>query len=258
MSIKQIAIELRNVSIKYADSEVVSKVSCKIMKGSFVGLVGPNGAGKSTIIKAILGLVPVASGKILLFDQPHDKLGNKRLLGYLPQKISGTNPLFPATVAEIVLLGLVASKSFPKLITKNDRLKVAALLNELKIKHLQSRIFSELSGGQQQKVILARTLIADPEILIFDEPSTALDPNSREAFFQIIRKLNQEKGKTIILTTHDTGYIGEVADQLMYLDRKLIYYGSFQEFCRSAEMGKRFGEYDQHLICHQHLDHEYN
>jgi zinc transport system ATP-binding protein len=170
----------------------------------------------------------------------------------LPQKTATINTLFPATVREVVILGLLAKKKWPKRISKNDQIKSTEILKELGIDDLKNRMYSELSGGQQQKVLLARALVSNPELLIFDEPSTALDPESRESFFQLVEKLNKERGIAIILITHDTGYIGKYANKLLYIDKGLIYYGKFSEFCSSEKMNSYFGKYEQHLICHQH------
>ena len=144
------------------------------------------------------------------------------------------------------------SKKFPKRTTKNDQIKVNNILNDLGISDLKNKMLGELSGGQQQKVLLARALVSNPEILIFDEPSTALDPNSRESFFKLIQKLNKEKGIAIILITHDTGYIGSYANKLMYLDHELKYFGEISGFCHSDGKNHSFERSDEHIIWHQH------
>ncbi|MEK6645846.1 MAG: metal ABC transporter ATP-binding protein [Candidatus Firestonebacteria bacterium] len=245
-------IETKKVSVHYGQTEAIKEMSFAIEKGDFVGLAGPNGAGKTTLIKAILGLLPISKGNIELFGNIHRKFNDWGKIGYLPQKISTINVLFPATVDEIVMLGLLSQKKWPKRMTKNDQVKTDEILNELGITDLKKRMFSDLSGGQQQKILLARALVLKPEILIFDEPSTALDPESRESFFQLVQKLNKQNGITVILITHDTGYIGQYANKLLYIDKSLIYFGGFGDFCRSEKMGSYFGGYDQHIICHQH------
>ncbi len=245
-------IETKNISVHYGQTEALKDVSFAIEKGDFVGLAGPNGAGKTTLIKAILGLLPVSKGKIELFGKTKEKFNEWGKIGYLPQKFSTINALFPATVDEIVILGLLSQKKFPKRITANDQKKVNDILRELDISDLKKRMLLELSGGQQQKVLLARALVSNPEILIFDEPSTALDPESRESFFQLIQKLNKQNGIAIILITHDTGYIGQYANKLLYIDKSLIYFGKFSDFCRDEKMNSYFGKYEQHVICHQH------
>jgi zinc transport system ATP-binding protein len=245
-------IETKNLSVYYGQTEALKDVSFAIEQGDFVGLAGPNGAGKTTLIKAILGLLPISKGKIELFGKTKEKFDDWGKIGYLPQKFSTINALFPATVDEVVMLGLLSQKKFPKRITASDQKKVNDILQGLDIINLRKRMLSELSGGQQQKVLLARALVSSPEILIFDEPSTALDPESRESFFQLIQKLNKQNGIAIILITHDTSYIGQYANKLLYIDKSLIYFGKFSDFCVSEKMNSYFGKYEQHVICHQH------
>lgn len=246
-------ITTNSLSVNYDKSEALSDVSFSIERGDFVGLAGPNGAGKTTLVKAILGLLPLATGNIELFGQSQKEFTAWGKIGYLPQKASTINPLFPATVQEIVTLGLLSGQNFPKRLSKTDEEQTDNVLRELAIGDLKNRMFSDLSGGQQQKVLLARALVSKPEVLIFDEPSTALDPESREAFFKMLQRLNKEKGITILFITHDTGYIGQYANKLMYIDKNLIYYGMFSDFCRSEKMNTYFGTYEHHVICHQHV-----
>lgn len=245
-------IETKNLSVRYGQTEALKNISFAIEKGDFVGLAGSNGAGKTTLIKAILGLLPISKGKIELFGKTKQKFNDWGKIGYLPQKFSTINALFPATVDEVVMLGLLSQKKFPKRITASDHKRVDETLQELGISDFKKRMLSVLSGGQQQKVLLARALVSNPEILIFDEPSTALDPESRESFFQLIQKLNKQNGVAIVLITHDTGYIGQYANKLLYIDKSLIYFGKFSDFCASEKMNSYFGKYEQHVICHQH------
>jgi zinc transport system ATP-binding protein len=215
-------------------------------------LAGPNGAGKTTLIKAILGLLPISKGTINLFGKPHKYFHDWWKIGYLPQKFSTINILFPATVEEVVILGLLSQKNWPKSITRNDYKKTQGILQELGIYDLKTSMLSELSGGQQQRVFLARALVAQPEVLIFDEPSTALDPASRNDFFLLIKKLNKDKNITIILITHDTGYIGSYANKLLYIDHTLVHFGKISDYCISKKVGPYFEKSDRHIIWHQH------
>jgi zinc transport system ATP-binding protein len=245
-------IEAKNISVSYGPSVALKDVSFVIEKGDFVGLAGSNGAGKTTLVKALLGLLPLTEGEIRLFGTLEAKFNNWDKIGYLPQKFSTINALFPATVEEVVALGLLSTKKFPRMISKNDYQKARAIMEELGIADQAKKMLSELSGGQQQKAFLGRALISKPEVLIFDEPSTALDPNSRASFFRLLQDLNRKQGITIILITHDTGYIGKYANKLLYLDQDLIYFGKFSEFCADHKMKSYFGEHEQHIICHQH------
>lgn len=245
-------LEINNLSANYGTTQVLKNISFNVERGDFVGLAGPNGAGKTTLIKTILGLLPIISGSIKLFNKPIADFNEWGNIGYLPQKSSTLNALFPATVGEVVGLGLLSKNKWVKRLSSEDQNEINQILDELGITNLKDKIFFELSGGQQQKVLLARALVSKPKLLIFDEPSTALDPESRESFFHLLQALNTKEKIAIILITHDTGFIGQYADKLLYIDKNLIYFGKFSDFCQSDKMNNYFGKYEQHLICHQH------
>ncbi|MEN6383875.1 MAG: metal ABC transporter ATP-binding protein [Phycisphaerales bacterium] len=245
-------IKINNLSISYNSHEAIKDVSFEVGQGDFIAIVGPNGAGKTTLIKAIFGLVGIKSGSIELFDMPSKRFTNWGKIGYLPQQFSAINPLFPATAEEVIELGLLSQKKNPKSITHKDKKKVDEIAEKLKIGNLKKRMLSELSGGQQQKVFLARCLVSKPQLLIFDEPSTALDPDSRDSFFELIKQLNKQENIAVLLVTHDAGFVGKYAEKLLYVDKKIVYFGKFSEFCKSKEMRLFFGEHYQHIVCHQH------
>lgn len=245
-------LDIRNLSVRYGQTEALTDISFSVQKGDFIGLVGPNGGGKTTLAKTILGLIPVHSGTISLFGTVQKQFSDFSRIGYLPQKQTGINPLFPASVEEIILLGLLSQKPWPKRITREDTKAVIKIMNTLGITTLKEKMLSELSGGQQQKVLLARSLVSEPELLILDEPSTALDPESRKQFFSLVKNLNTTKQTTIILITHDTGYIGKYANNILYVDRQLVFYGKIEEFCPDREMSSCFEKSDKHIIWHQY------
>lgn len=246
-------IKIKDISVHYGQTQVLKDMSFIIESGDFVGLAGPNGAGKTTLIKTILKLHPLSNGDIELFGRQQKSFDDWGKIGYLPQKSSNINPLMPTTVNEVVMFGLLSKKKWPKSITKQDQIQIDKILIELGIIDLKKRMLSELSGGEQQKVLLARTLVCQPQILIFDEPSTALDPESREFFYTLIQRLNKQNGISVILVTHDTGSIGSYANKLLYIDKTIVYFGEFSDFCVSGEMNTYFGKFAQHVICHQHL-----
>lgn len=245
-------IELNNISVSYGQTEVIKDISLNINKGDYIGLVGPNGSGKSTLVKAILGLVPLSAGSVRLFGEKQSVFSDWHKIDYLPQNLYKINPLFPASVEEIIFTGLLSSKINPKLKNRNDDQEINRILRQLGIESIRHRLLTDLSGGQQQKVMLGRALVSTPEVLFFDEPATALDPGSRESFYALIEKLNQEDGITVIIITHETGHIGKHANKLVYIDKKLVFSGSFRDFCASDLMDHFFGEHNHHNICHQH------
>jgi zinc transport system ATP-binding protein len=224
------AIDIQQLSISFGGNSVVNNVTCSIEKGQFVGIAGPNGAGKTTLIRGILGLVPAAFQKAEVLGM---LIGSQKLyghIGYLPQKQKMVNPLLPATAEEVVLLGLYSDGFRFRKISYEDRKRAGESLEKLGIRDLASRQVSRLSGGQYQRVMLARALARDPEILILDEPSTGLDSDARESLFSLLKKLNVDREITILLITHDTEYIGRYADTLLYMDRELLYSGPVAEF----------------------------
>jgi zinc transport system ATP-binding protein len=129
---------------------------------------------------------------------------------------------------------------------------IDAALELLGIVPLKKRLIGGLSGGQQQRVLLARAMVNRPELLILDEPTTALDPETREQFYALLERINRSEGTTVLLVTHDTWSIGKYANRFLYVDKKIIFDGSFDDFCHSEEMTAFFGEHAQHLICHRH------
>jgi zinc transport system ATP-binding protein len=236
----------------YREGCVLEDVSFTVTAGDYVGIVGPNGSGKSTLVQALLGLVAISSGSARLFGSRSDGFSQWGRVGYLPQSLHLLNPVFPATVAETVGLGLLSLKKFPRRLTRQDRDSVDKMLNDLGIYDLRAKLIGELSGGQQQRVLLARALVNNPELLILDEPTAALDPETRERFYSMVSEINHVRGVTVLLVTHDTGVIGQYASKMLYLDTRMLFFGSFDDFCHSPEMSSLFGEHSQHLMCHRH------
>jgi len=247
-----VLLNIEGLCVRYNAADVLRKISFRVSPGDYVGIVGPNGSGKSTLIKAALGLVGAERGNITLFGAPLESFTEWERIGYLPQRLRFFNPNFPATVEEIVGLGLLAGRRLPRKLTPEDREAIEKTLETMGITALRKRIIGELSGGQQQRVLLARAVVGGPELLILDEPTTALDPETRERFYTLLRDLNRDKGVTVILVTHDTSSIGTYASRFIYVDKEIVFDGTFDDFCHSEEMTNLFGEFAQHLIWHRH------
>jgi zinc transport system ATP-binding protein len=152
----------------------------------------------------------------------------------------------------VVALGLLGGKHFPKRLTAGDRQRVTGVCEQMGIGDLARRMVSELSGGQQQRVLLARALVNQPELLILDEPTTALDPETRESFYALLRTINREQRTTVVMVTHDTWNIGRYAARMLYLDRRVVFDGTFEEFCHAPDMARFFGEHAGGAIYHEH------
>ena len=189
-------LKVNELSLGYEKQVVINKISFEVNNKDFILVIGSNGAGKSTLIKGILGIIKPISGEIIYDSE------TKNHIGYMPQETK-VDRNFPASVMEIVLSGLINKMGRRPFYNKEDKKKAREALKILKIENLEKKIFSELSGGQRQKVLLARSLCATTNLLILDEPSNNLDQESKVEFYSTLKHLNEGHGITIIMITHD-------------------------------------------------------
>jgi zinc transport system ATP-binding protein len=241
------------LSAGYGPSPAIDAVDLAVEAGDYIGIVGPNGSGKTTLLRVLLGLLPASAGEILLWGTPLAAFRDWRRIGYLPQAAQLPFRRFPADVREVVASGRLAHLRFPKRLAAADRDAVERALDLLDLRPLARRMIGELSGGQFQRVCLARALVSEPELLILDEPTSALDPAFREQFYGLLARLNREKKTAILLVTHDSATVGAYASRLLYLDQKVVFDGTFSDFCRSPRMTDYFGPAAQHLLCGRHV-----
>lgn len=189
-------LSLDSVTIKYEYVEAITHLSLKIYPGEFVGIIGPNGGGKSTLVKTILGLIKPSEGHV----NYHTSL-KESMIGYVPQ-ITDINKHFPITVKETVLMAKLPKK--PRMFwkyTQEDHTQAERVLKEVNMLELKDRQINQLSGGEFKKVLIARALLSNPEILILDEPAAMVDKDSRRQIYQLLHEI---KGKvTIVLVSHD-------------------------------------------------------
>lgn len=237
LPIKEI-LKVDHLTIRYGKQVAVSDVSFAINRGEYVAIVGANGSGKSTLMKALLGLLPTSEGAFHFTDSPK--------IGYLPQKIAVQDKLFPATPHEIISMGLLAQKPFPRVLSSADRKVIHELLETLGIAEYEHTRIGLLSGGQQQRVMLARALVTQPDILILDEPTSALDPQMRSFFFDTLHRINVDLKTTILLITHDVATIGQYVSRILYLDQSLLFNGTFRDFCETKDLSPFIHHHDHH------------
>ncbi len=215
------AVKIDNLSVQYGQTIALSDVCLEIDHGEYLGIIGPNGGGKTTILKAILGLVPTVSGKVEIYGRKAGKTGT--LVGYVPQ-FAGLDKRFPVTVREVVLMGMLNEKPvlFHKY-SKSDKDAADRLLEKVGIYNLAGRQISALSGGEFQRMLIARALAVNPKLLLLDEPTASVDASSREQIYQLLEELN--KNMTIVLVTHDLLAISSQVRKLACLNRHLVYHG---------------------------------
>lgn len=198
----QPVVSMDNVSFKYEQRSVIEQLNFQILQRDFVGLIGSNGAGKTTLLRMIVGLLQPDQGQVRLFGTPIAQFRDWERIGYVPQK-NAFNPLFPATVREVVLSGLYGNKKLFRRLSRDDLKKGEDALHALRIEELADRRIGRLSGGQQQRVFLARALVNNPELLILDEPTVGIDSESQENFFHMIRHMHQRHNITFLMVSHD-------------------------------------------------------
>ena len=220
-------IDIKNLSLGYDGNIVLKNVNLKIEENDFICVVGPNGSGKSTLIKGILGLIKPISGTITFNNL------KQNFIGYMPQETK-VDSNFPASVLEIVLSGTLNKKSMSLFYTKEDKKLAIKNLKILGIENLKNKHFSELSGGQRQKVLLARSLCATSKLLILDEPSNNLDSKSKKNLYDILTNLNKNYNITIIMITHDLDHNNLIGNKILSLREDDIFYGTTEDFIKKV------------------------
>jgi zinc transport system ATP-binding protein len=218
-------LDVRDICVKLGSETVVEDVTLQVRRGEFVGLAGPNGGGKSTLLRCIVGLVPACCGEVRAFGSPAGTPAARRRMAYLAQNEAHVDPLFPATALEVAQIGRVPGRGLLRRLTAADKAAALQALEEVGVGHLKDRLVGSLSGGQRQRVLLAKALAGAPELLLLDEPTTGIDPQARDEFHHLLADLNQSKGLTIVLVSHDTDFLAHVAQRVIVLDRKVHFDG---------------------------------
>ena len=199
---EQEILKIENLYFDYSDTSVLRDVNFTLHKGDFLGIIGANGAGKSTLIKIILKILPYNKGKITLFGEDLSKFKENYKIGYVSQKANSFNSDFPATVKEVVMANLYSRRGLFKRYRKEDYEKLSTVLEKVGMSGYENRLIGNLSGGQSQKVFIARALMAQPELIILDEPSVGIDVRSQSELYGLLHRLNKE-GLTIIAVEHN-------------------------------------------------------
>ena len=206
-------IELKNVSFSFPDAEILEDVSFKLEDGEFVGVLGPNGGGKTTFLRLVLGLLKPQKGEVIVTD---------KRISYISQTTAMSDNNFPATVKEVVQLGLIRNK--PTLFSmKKQKERVNNILKELNLYEIRNKLVSELSGGQFQRVKLAKALINEPTLLILDEPDAGMDEESHDNLVHLINELHAKKINILFVSHHPHDL--ENADKIYFIeDGKMLTY----------------------------------
>jgi zinc transport system ATP-binding protein len=243
--VSAVVIQIDNVSVDRGGRRVLDGITFNVKQGEFVGLVGPNGAGKTTLLKAILGLVPVVEGRITLFGRPlGPRTSDRRSIGYVPQR-AAVRPRFPATVEDVVMMGRYAEIGLLRFPSATDRREVARSLEWVGIADRAKRPVSELSGGEQRRVLLAQALTASTKLLLLDEPTIGLDLPAEQEFYALLRRLQADLELTVLIVSHDLVALAGEADQLMCINRRLHVHGNPEDVIHSHAIREAYScEFD--------------
>jgi len=237
------AVEVENLAVTFGDHVALSGLSLKVSPNQFVAIVGPNGAGKSTFLKVLLGLIIPTSGDVKIFNKQPQSV-DPNWVGYVPQ-FKTMDRSFPALAIELVYTGL--SRRWPWNLGKNERQKALEALAQVGAAHLAERPMGHLSGGELQRICLARSIVRKPKLLMLDEPATGIDTIGEEDMYRMLEAYQNESGAALLMITHDWHAVTHHADHVLLLNRKQISFGPPSKALQEDNLRKAYGH-----IGHQH------
>lgn len=214
-------VTLEDVWVHYDGISILEGVSLVVEKGDFLGIIGPNGGGKTTLLKVILGLITPSRGKVTILGKPPGK--GSRYIGYVPQ-YNLFDRDFPVNVRDTVLMGCNGIRGLFRRYTSEDRERAREALRTVGMLSYQDYQVGKLSGGEQQRVFIARAMVSRPKLLLLDEPTASVDSAMQTDFYELLDRLKQEI--TIIMVSHDLSAVSVYVDKIACLNRQLYYHGS--------------------------------
>ncbi|QDU08555.1 metal ABC transporter ATP-binding protein [Gimesia aquarii] len=237
LPLEETPLSVYDLTVAYHRKPVIWDVSFEIPPGKLVGIVGPNGAGKSTLIKAIMELIPKASGRVQIFGKPYQK--NRQRVGYVPQRES-VDWDFPVDALDVVTMGLYKEIGWCLPVRKKYRVLAMDALERVGIADYARRQISQLSGGQQQRTFLARALVQNADLYLMDEPFAAVDAATEKAIVQILQEM-KEAGKTALVIHHDLQTVPEYFDYVILLNMRVIDHGLTADVFTPENLQKTYG-----------------
>ncbi|MHC4405520.1 MAG: metal ABC transporter ATP-binding protein [Planctomycetota bacterium] len=230
-------LEIHDMTVAYHRKPVLWDVDVTVPEGMLIGIVGPNGAGKSTLIKASLGLVALASGKVEFYGRPYAR--QRHLVGYVPQRES-VDWDFPVTAYDVVLMGTYGRLGWLRRPRAGERRAARECLEKVGMGAFARRQIRQLSGGQQQRVFLARALAQDARIYLMDEPFAGVDAATEQAIVGLLQAL-RTSGKTVLVVHHDLQTVADYFDHVILLNMRLIAAGPTRDVFTAENLQKTYG-----------------
>jgi manganese/zinc/iron transport system ATP- binding protein len=231
------ALEIHDMTVAYQRKPVLWDIDLAVPEGKLVGIVGPNGAGKTTLIKAVLGLVPLASGKVEIYGRPYQQ--QRHLIGYVPQRES-VDWDFPVTVRDVVLMGTYGRLGWVRRPGRAERESAGQCLAQVGMSDFANRQIRQLSGGQQQRVFLARALAQDALVYFMDEPFSGVDAATETAIIELLQKL-RSGGKTVFVVHHDLQTVRSYFDYVILLNMRLVACGPTESTFTPDNLHETYG-----------------
>jgi len=214
-------VRLEDVWAHYDGTPVLEGINLSIEREDFLGIIGPNGGGKTTLLKVILGLITPSYGKVSVLGKPPEKSRNN--IGYIPQHNLFDRD-FPINVWDVVLMGRYGKVGLLRRYSEEDKRTAQKVLQTVGMLDYRNRQIGKLSGGEQQRVFIARALVSEPKLLLLDEPTASVDSTMQTEFYEILESLKQRMA--IVLVSHDIGAISVYVDKIACLNRQLFYHGT--------------------------------
>lgn len=233
----RLAIEVADLTVAYRDQPVLWDVDLNVSSGVLMAIVGPNGAGKTTLIKAILGLVSPAAGRVLIHGQPYTD--QRRLVGYVPQRGS-VDWDFPTNVLDVVMMGCYGTLGWGRRPGRRERSRGMEALENVGMLDFADRQISQLSGGQQQRVFLARALVQDAQVYLMDEPFQGVDATTERAIVALLQDL-RAAGKTVVAVHHDLQTVADYFDSVTLLNVRRIASGPVEDVFTEQNLRLAYG-----------------
>ncbi len=241
-------VEIKNLVAFIHGRKILDDITLFIGAGRFTGLIGPNGAGKTTLLKVLLGLLEPYEGSVRVFGHLPGEAHN--LIGYVPQT-TRFDLSFPISVLDVVMMGRLTRLKIGRFPGKEDRMAADEALDRAGILNLADKRFGSLSGGESQKVLIARALCGRPRLLLLDEPTTGVDSVSQDSFYTMIKDLIDSLNMTILLVSHDIGVITSMVDDLICLNQKVFCHGAPAEVLKGGVIGQAYG-CEAEILMHGH------
>jgi zinc transport system ATP-binding protein len=231
------AIGIKNLELNYGDIKVLENINLIVPQSSFVSIVGPNGAGKTTLMKILLGLIKYNTGEVKIFGKNPDEV-DPSFIGYVPQ-IKTMDRSFPALAIELVTSGI--TRRWPWFVKGEEKQKSLEALSLVKSEKLANRTLSELSGGELQRVCLARSIVRNPKLVVLDEPATGIDAIGEADLYNLLEAYQEKSQATILMITHDWHVANHHSDYVLLLNRKQVSFGPPEEALSENNLRIAFG-----------------